>query len=71
MPKVILIQPTQYGTNTRKPLKQSRIYLPGLALPLLASLTPKNWEVKIIIEVVDKIDFDAKMITAVAESPSP
>ena len=58
MPKVILIQPTQYGTNTRKPLKQSRIYLPGLALPLLASLTPKNWEVKIIIEVVDKIDFD-------------
>lgn len=58
MPKVILIQPTQYGTNTGKPLKQNRIYLPGLALPLLASLTPMNWDVKIIIEVVDKIDFD-------------
>ena len=58
MPKVILIQPTQYGTKTGKPLKQNRIYLPGLALPLLASLTPENWEVKIIIEVVDQIDFD-------------
>ena len=58
MPKVILIQPTQYGSKTEKPCKQSRIYLPGLALPLLAAYTPEHWEVKILIEVVDKIDFD-------------
>jgi len=58
MPKVILIQPTQYGTETGKPCKQSKIYLPGLALPLLAAYTPAHWEVKIIIEVVDNIDFD-------------
>lgn len=58
MPKVILIQPTQYGSKTGRPCKQSRIYLPGLALPLLAAYTPKHWEVKILIEVVDKIDFD-------------
>ena len=58
MPKVILIQPTQYGSKTGKPCKQSRIYLPGLALPLLAAYTPEHWEVKILIEVVDKIDFD-------------
>ena len=58
MPKVILIQPTQYGTKTARPLKQRRIYLPGLALPLLAAYTPAHWEVKIIIEVVDEIDFD-------------
>ncbi|HEX2394807.1 MAG TPA: radical SAM protein, partial [Bacteroidales bacterium] len=38
--------------------KQKRIYLPGLALPLLAAYTPKNWEVKIIIEVVDDINFN-------------
>lgn len=58
MPKVILIQPTQYGSKTERPCKQSRIYLPGLALPLLAAYTPEHWEVKILIEVVDKIDFD-------------
>lgn len=58
MPKIILIQPTQYGSKTGKPCMQSRIYLPGLALPLLAAYTPDHWEVKIVIEVVDKIDFD-------------
>jgi len=58
MPKVILIQPTQYGSKTGNPCKQSKIYLPGLALPLLAAYTPSHWEVKILIEVVDKIDFD-------------
>ena len=58
MPKVLLIQPTQYGTNTGKPCKQSRIFLPGLGLPLLAAYVPSNWEVKILIEVVDEIDFD-------------
>jgi len=58
MPKVILIQPTQYGSKTGKLCKQSQIYLPGLALPLLAAYTPEHWEVKILIEVVDKIDFD-------------
>jgi radical SAM superfamily enzyme YgiQ (UPF0313 family) len=58
MPKVILIQPTQYGSKTEKPCKQSRIFLPGLALPLLAAYTPEHWECKILVEVVDKIDFD-------------
>lgn len=58
MPKVILIQPTQYGSKTEKPLKQDRIFLPGLALPLLASYTPDNWDVEIFIEVVDNIDFN-------------
>jgi len=58
MLKVILIQPTQYGTLTRKPCKQSKIFLPGLGLPLLAAYTPPNWEVKIIIEVVDEINYD-------------
>jgi radical SAM superfamily enzyme YgiQ (UPF0313 family) len=58
MPKVLLIQPTQYGSKTGKPCKQSRIYLPGLALPFLAAYVPSNWEVKISIEVVDNIDYD-------------
>lgn len=58
MPKVILIQPTQYGTSTGKPLKQNIIFLPGLGLPLLAAYTPAHWDVKILIEVVDDIDYD-------------
>jgi radical SAM superfamily enzyme YgiQ (UPF0313 family) len=58
MPKVILIQPTQYGTKTGKPCKQGKIFLPGLGLPLLAAYAPANWEVKILIEVIDEIDYD-------------
>jgi radical SAM superfamily enzyme YgiQ (UPF0313 family) len=58
MPKVILIQPTQNGSRSGKPLKQNRIFLPGLGLALLAAYAPRHWEVKIIIEVVDDIDFD-------------
>ena len=58
MPKIILIQPTQYGSATGKPCKQRRIYLPGLALPLLAAYVPSHWEVKIVIEVVENIDYD-------------
>jgi radical SAM superfamily enzyme YgiQ (UPF0313 family) len=57
MPKVLLIQPTQYaGDGTL--CKQRRIFLPGLALPLLAALTPSHWQVEIALEVVDEINFD-------------
>lgn len=62
--KVLLIQATQYSSRTKKLCKQNRIFLPGLALPLLAAYAPKNWEVEIAIEVVDEIDFnhDADLI---------
>lgn len=58
MPKVLLIQPTQYSPGGEL-CKQKRIYLPGLAFPLLAALTPKPWQVEVKLEVVDNIDFDA------------
>lgn len=58
MPKIILIQPTQYAAKSGKPFKQRRIYLPGLALPLLAAYAPDHWELEIIIELTDKIKFD-------------
>jgi radical SAM superfamily enzyme YgiQ (UPF0313 family) len=60
MPKLLLIQPTQYGPDG-KPCKQKRIYLPGLAFPLLAAMAPPHWEVEIRLEVVDDIDFDAQV----------
>jgi radical SAM superfamily enzyme YgiQ (UPF0313 family) len=56
MPKILLIQPTQYAGDG-KLCKQRRIYLPGLAFPLLAALTPAHWQVEIALEVVDEVDF--------------
>ena len=57
MPKMLFIQPTQYGVDG-KLCKQKKIYLPGLVFPLLASMTPDNWEVSVKIEVVDDLDFN-------------
>jgi len=57
MPKILFIQPTQYGAD-KKLCKQKRIHLPGLVFPLLAAMTPDSWEVEIIIEVVEEIDFE-------------
>lgn len=57
MPKILFIQPTQYAENGQL-CKQRKINLPGLAFPLLAAYTPSNWEVELLIEVVDTINFD-------------
>jgi len=58
MPKILLIQPTQYGADNQL-CKQKKIHLPGLVFPLLAAMTPENWEVEVKIEVVDDVDFDS------------
>lgn len=57
MPKILLIQPSQYGSHGEL-IKQKQIYLPGLVFPLLAALTPKHWNVEVKLEVVDEIQFD-------------
>jgi radical SAM superfamily enzyme YgiQ (UPF0313 family) len=57
--KLLLIQSTQYSANGSKLCKQKRIYLPGLAFPLLASFVPDHWQLEICIEVVDEINFDS------------
>lgn len=58
MPRLLLVMPTQRGPDGRL-CRQKRIHLPGLAFPLLAALTPPHWEVKVCLEVVDDVDFDA------------
>jgi len=58
MPKILFIQPTQYAEDG-KLCTQRRINLPGLAFPLLAAYTPSNWEVELLIEVVDTIDYNS------------
>jgi radical SAM superfamily enzyme YgiQ (UPF0313 family) len=60
MPKILFIQPTQYA-DSGKLCKQRKINLPGLAFPLLAAYTPGHWEVELLIEVVDEIDFDTEV----------
>ncbi|MDO9155161.1 MAG: radical SAM protein, partial [Paludibacter sp.] len=57
MPKILFIQPTQYA-ESGKLCKQKKINLPGLAFPLLAAYTPAHWEVELLIEVVDEINFE-------------
>ena len=59
MPKVILIQPSQYDAKTGDLLKYKRLIMPELTFPLLAALTPANWEVELIYEVFENVNFDA------------
>lgn len=63
MKKILLIQPSPYDQN-HQPIKKSRLYFVGLALPLLAALTPKDYEVEIILEILEDIpwDTDAEII---------
>jgi len=57
MPKLLLIQSSQYGLKAGL-IKQKKLYLPGLVFPLLAAMLPENWDVEIRIEVIDEVDFD-------------
>lgn len=57
MKKILLIQSTPYD-SLRRPIKKKKLYFVGLALPLLAALTPKDWEVEIILETIEDIPFD-------------
>ncbi len=55
--KILLIQSSPYD-NDRKPIKKSRLYFVGLAMPLLAALTPSDWDVEITLETIEDIPFD-------------
>lgn len=61
--KLLLIQPSPYGCDG-KPIKKNKLYFVGLALPLLAALTPKEWCVEICIETLEDVPFntDADLI---------
>lgn len=61
--KILFIQPSPYDKH-KKPIKKSRLYFVGLAMPLLAALTPKTWGVEICLETIEPINFktDAELI---------
>ncbi len=56
--KVLLIFPREKGIKFSN---DTQYPFPILGLTLLASLFPKNYEVKIVNEAVEKIDFDAEV----------
>lgn len=55
--KILLIQPTPYDQHGEL-VKKNRLYFVGLALPLLAALTPEEYEVEICYETIEEIPFD-------------
>ncbi|MCR3923038.1 MAG: B12-binding domain-containing radical SAM protein [Firmicutes bacterium] len=61
--KLLLIQPTPYRKN-KKLIKKKRLHFVGLALPLLAALTPAEWEVEIILETIEDVPLttDAQIV---------
>lgn len=63
MKKLLLIQPSPYDKK-KKPIRKKRLYFVGLALPVLAALTPQDWEVEIILETIEEVPLgtDADLI---------
>ncbi len=56
--KVLFIQPSPYDQDGQV-IKKKRLYFVGLTFPLLAALTPDNWEVEICLETIEDIPFDS------------
>lgn len=57
MKKLLLIQPSPYQKD-KSVVKKNKLYFVGLSIPLLAALTPDDWEVELIYEVIEEIPFD-------------
>lgn len=55
--KILLIQPTPYDQHGNL-VKKNRLYFVGLALPLLAALTPKGYEIELCYETIEDVPFD-------------
>jgi radical SAM superfamily enzyme YgiQ (UPF0313 family) len=59
-PKVLIIQPSYYRSKTdRTVFKVRRRPVVSLTLPYLAALTPKGWDVQVMDEQLQDVDFDA------------
>ena len=55
--KLLLIQPTPYDLRGRV-IKKKRLYFVGLSLPIIAAMTPPDWDVEICLETIEEIPFD-------------
>jgi len=57
MKKLLLIQPSPYQKN-KSVIKKNKLYFVGLSLPLLAALTPTDWKIQLVYEVIEDIPWD-------------
>jgi radical SAM superfamily enzyme YgiQ (UPF0313 family) len=55
--RILLLGPTALDGKGR-PIKQRRLHLPGLTLPMLAAVTPGHCHVRLVNETVEEIPFD-------------
>ena len=55
--RILLIAPTALDYQG-KPIKQGRLHLPGLTLPMLAAVTPSNVDLRMVFETVGDIPFN-------------
>jgi len=55
--RVLLIGPTALDSDGH-PIRQRRLYLPGLTLPMLAAVTPSDVDLTLCNETVDPIPYD-------------
>jgi radical SAM superfamily enzyme YgiQ (UPF0313 family) len=59
--KLLIVQPSHYHSKTNRTVfKTRRRSLVPLALPYLAALTPPEWDVTLVDEQVQDIDFDCQ-----------
>lgn len=56
-PRILLIGPTALD-GQGQPIKQRRLHLPGLTLPMLAAVTPGDCFLRLLSETVEDIPFD-------------
>jgi radical SAM superfamily enzyme YgiQ (UPF0313 family) len=55
--RVLLIAPTALNYQG-KPIRQRKLHLPCLTLPMLAAVTPTNIDLRLVYETVEDIPFD-------------
>lgn len=55
--KILFIQPTLYDDRGRV-VKKRRLHFVGLAYPLLAALTPPDWDVDVCLETIEDVPYD-------------
>src|SRR5215471_3147763 len=60
MRSVLIIQPSFYPSPAKRtPVKLRRRQLVPLVLPYLAALAPAGWDITLVDEMLQPVDFDA------------
>ena len=59
--KILIVQPSHYVSKTNRTLLRSRFRsLVPLTLPYLAAMTPEDWDIKLVDEQLQDLDFESK-----------